>query len=153
MPERGMDAAPQVEAAPPPPEAVEREKNSAEQSAEILKELQAKEATAKRDIAPIPQADQERAREEAVEARVPIRTEANALSSGPLHDAIADLQQAMRVADPVGQVGGVNEVQQRMPHHPLYDPQTSQPDQSTPPNPQPAPKPEQPGPEQPEGQA
>ena len=123
MPDRGMEAAAPVEAAPPPPDAVEREKHTAEQSAEILKELEAKEATAQRDIAPIPQADQERAKEEAVEASVPIRTEANALSSGPLHDAIADLQQAMRIADPTGQVDSANAVQRRMPHHPLYRPE------------------------------
>jgi hypothetical protein len=117
-----MDAAPQVESAPPPPDLIEKEKRSAEQSAEILKELQAREATAQRDIAPIPQSDQQRAKEEAVEARVPIKTEANTIDSGPLHEAIAQLQIAMRAQDPRGQVGGVNQVQRTMPHHPLYDP-------------------------------
>lgn len=121
-PEAGIEAAAPVEAEPPPPDLVEKEKHTAEKSAEILKELQAKEATAREDIAPIPQSDQQRAKEEAVEARVPMRTSANAIDSGPLHQAIAQLQVAMRAQDPRDQLGGVNQVQRTMPHHPLYDP-------------------------------
>ncbi|MEX2043384.1 MAG: hypothetical protein WD926_00640 [Patescibacteria group bacterium] len=126
-PEAAAEAAP-MEAEPPPPDLVEKEKHTAEQSAEILKELQAREATVREDIAPIPQSDQQRAKEEAVEARVPIRTEANSIDSGPLHEAIAQLQVAMRAQDPRGQVGGVNQVQKQMPHHPLYDPNAAQDD-------------------------
>lgn len=127
-PDAGMESAAPVEAEPPPPDLVEKEKHTAEKSAEILKELQAKESTAREDIAPIPQSDQQRAKEEAVEARVPMRTSANAIDSGPLHQAIAQLQVAMRAQDPRDQVGGVNQVQRTMPHHPLYDPNVARPD-------------------------
>lgn len=120
-----MEDAGPVEASPPPPDVVEREKHTAEQSAEILKGLRAREASAQQDITPIPQSDQTRAKEEAVEARVPIKTEANAIDSGPLHQAIAQLQIAMQAQDPGGQVHGVTQVQRTMPHHPLYDPKVA----------------------------
>ncbi len=126
-PEGNPDAAP-VEAPPPPPELIEQEARQVEKSAEILKELNAREAQAQQDITPIPQADQTRAREEAVEANLPIRTQANSIASGPLHDAIEQLQVAMRAHDPVGQVYGANSVQRQMPHHPLYDPEAAKPD-------------------------
>ena len=122
LPERSAESAAPFEAEPPPPELIEKERESAEQSAEILKELKAREVQVRQDIAPIPQADQTRAREEAVQANVPIRTQANAIQSGPLHDAIVELQQAMRVGDPTGTVTGANQVQRQMPHHPLYEP-------------------------------
>lgn len=117
-PEFGGDAAPAAEAPPeaPPEEPVEKNR---ERQAEIIEKLQAKESQAKQHIKPIPQADQQRAKEEPVEASVPIRTEANAVSSAPLHQAIAQLQQAMRVHDPKGQVYGVNVVQQQIPGHPM----------------------------------
>ncbi len=120
-PER-PEAAPVVETPPPPPEVEAAEEKTPEKHAEILKGLQAKEAAAQRDVRPIPQADQERAEEKPVEATVPIKTEGNAISAAPLHEAIADLQQAMRAHDPTGQVSGVNDVQRNMPNHPLYDP-------------------------------
>lgn len=120
--ERG-ESGPTVEAPPePPPEVTAEEEKSPEKQAEILRELKAREATAQRDVAPIPQADQERAEERAVEATVPIRTEGNAVSAAPLHAAIADLQNAMRAHDAPGQVAGVNVVQRTMPNHPLYAP-------------------------------
>ncbi|MEX1112855.1 MAG: hypothetical protein WED32_00140, partial [Patescibacteria group bacterium] len=50
------------------------------------------------------------------------------IASGPLHDAIEQLQVAMRAHDPVGQVHGANSVQRQMPHHPLYDPEAAKPD-------------------------
>lgn len=118
-PER-PEAAPAPEAPPPPPEVAQEEEKSPEKHAEILKGLQAKEAAAQRDIKPIPQSDQERAEEKAVEATVPIRTEGNAISAAPLHEAISDLQKAMRVHNPVGEIEGVNTVQRNMPQHPLY---------------------------------
>lgn len=118
-PER-PEAAPAPEAPPPPPEVEKAEEQAPEKHAEILKGLQAREAAARRDIRPIPQADQERAEEKPVEATVPIRTEGNAISAAPLHEAISDLQQAMRAHDPGGTVSGVNHVQENMPQHPLY---------------------------------
>jgi hypothetical protein len=124
-PER-VDAAPVAEAPPePPPEVAAEEEKSPEKQAEILRELKSREATAQRDIKPIPQADQERAEERPVEATVPIHTEGNAVSAAPLHAAIADLQSAMRAHDAPGQVTGVNQVQRSMPSHPLYDPKES----------------------------
>jgi hypothetical protein len=119
--ERG-EAGPVAEAPPPPPEVQAEEEKSTEKQAEILQELKAREQAAQADIKPIPQADQERAEEKSVEATVPIRTEGNAVSSAPLHAAIADLQVAMRAHDVTGQVTGANHVQKTMPHHPLYDP-------------------------------
>lgn len=117
-----MAEAPTVEAPPPPPEVAAEEEKSGERQAEILKELKAREAAAQADIRPIPQADQELASEAPVEATVPIRTEGNAVSSAPLHAAIADLQVAMRAHDATGQVAGANHVQKNLPHHPLYQP-------------------------------
>ncbi len=141
--ERG-ESMPTAEAPPePPPEITAEEEKSPEKQAEILRELKAREATARRDIAPIPQADQERAEERAVEATVPIRTEGNAVSAAPLHAAIADLQNAMRAHDAPGQVTGVNVVQRNMPNHPLYAPEQTQPEQ-TPDQTQPQPPADQP---------
>lgn len=131
--ERG-ESAPTVEAPPePPPEVTAEEEKSPEKQAEILRELKAREATAQRDIAPIPQADQERAEERPVEATVPIRTEGNAVSAAPLHAAIAELQTAMRAHDAPGQVAGVNQVQRTMPNHPLYQPDQAGPGSGQPP--------------------
>lgn len=114
------EAAPAPEAPPPAPEITAEEEKSPEKHAEILKGLQAREAAAQRDVRPIPQADQERAQEKPVEATVPIKTEGNAISAAPLHEAISDLQEAMRAHDPGGTVSGVNTVQENMPQHPLY---------------------------------
>lgn len=124
-PER-PEAAPASEAPPPPPEVEAAEKQNPEKHAEILKGLQAKEAAAQRDIKPIPQSDQERAEEKAVEASVSIRTEGNSISAAPLHEAISELQKAMRVHDAVSEVEGVNHVQRTMPQHPLYSPKAKQ---------------------------
>ena len=122
MPER-PEAAPVVETPPPPPEVFEQEKANEEKSAEILQELQAKEQAVQQQVTPIPQADQERAIEEAVEAEVSLRTRGNAISSDELYQSIRHLRDAMRVHDAGGQVHGVNEVQRRIPGHPLSEEQ------------------------------
>lgn len=135
-PEGAPEQAAAVETPPPPPEVFAKEEQNVEKQAEILKELQAKESQAKQDIRPIPQADQERAQEKSVEATVPIRTEGNAVSSAPLHQAVANLQVAMRAHDATGQVAGVTAVQRTMPHHPLYSPKTTPAPQQLPKEPQ-----------------
>lgn len=118
-----MEADPYVEAPPPPPDVPEDNPEQKEKrQAEILQELRAIESKQQSKAQlPQPQHDQDRAVEAAVEAEIPIETEGNAVRSAPLHQAIAQLQQAMKAHDPDDQVIGVNQVHQNMPNHPLWN--------------------------------
>lgn len=119
-PEAVESGSPTAEAPPPPPD-VDVEKDR-ERQAELVEQLRAKESRLRETIKPIEQiADtQELAEEKPVEATVPIRVDSNAVSSGPLHDAIVKLQAAQRAHDARGQVDGANDVQRNIPGHPLY---------------------------------
>ncbi len=116
-----VEAAPQTAEAPPPPPEVDVEKDR-EKQAELVEKLRAKETRLRETIKPIEQAadTQILAEEKPVEATVPIRVDSNAVSSGPLHDAIVKLQAAQRAHDARGQVDGANDVQRNIPGHPLY---------------------------------
>lgn len=118
-PEGPVDAAPQVESPPDIPE--EAPEKNREKQAEIIDQLKAREASVQGQATPIPQHDQERAVEAPVKAEVSIRTEGNAVRADELHAALEELKIAMSAHDPVGQVGGVNEVHKKMPGHPLNE--------------------------------
>lgn len=121
-PERGESAAAfesPPEAPPETPPEDQPEYNEKKQ-AEIVERLRASESQAKQHTPHIPQVDQERAVEKAVEAAIPASPiKNNAVDSGEYYQALTALQQAMKVHDPVGQVEGINRVQQSDPNHPL----------------------------------
>jgi hypothetical protein len=116
-----VESGPPTAEAPPPPPDVDVEKDR-ERQVELVEQLRAKESRLRETIKPIEQITdtQELAEEKPVEATVPIRVDSNAVSSGPLHDAIVKLQAAQRAHDARGQVDGANDVQRNIPGHPLY---------------------------------